>query len=455
MTTTTSFCFALLWCGLFACIHCVANSSPKLPFPPIRSTLGKGFMLNIPEEMLKHLEEDGKRMEKFDQRSHKHGKRTTFQFALRKGQEPRFSVEEFALKVIAPIDFPKGIPNYVVAFEYWVQRRSHTEEIGFHYDKDEAHASTKQRMVFPYMGTVTYLSHIGAPTLVLNQTTDQFGNSEVPVIPTNGILSYPVKGKHIWFHGKAQHGVHAKMNQSGKGERFTLLVNWWSKVPEPPNCIYLSDEDLSRLGLKPFPPSILAQWSPDSATQIEPSEIQTPNLAEAHNFTIVLPPNDQLTLRLPHLDLTANSLWTFSLPRTHVGFLGELDPNKATQRAHIQYSSNLFAFVFVDNTESRISMTQILHPIQWDLYHGGQVLEGIEIYIADAALCRNAMQSFGVNYTPGSGRQLPDIVVVDVTKKKHWMIPQNSNIPTEDSIRAFFAERLAARGKKMPLKSEL
>ena len=43
--------------------------------------------------------------------------------------------------------------------------------------------------------------------------TNQFGNAEVPFIPTDGLLSYPYRGKHLWFDGALQHGVHPQLAQ--------------------------------------------------------------------------------------------------------------------------------------------------------------------------------------------------------------------------------------------------
>ena len=79
----------------------------------------------------------------------------------------------------------------------WVQRLSATGSIGFHYDKDEAYASSAMAMRFPYVSTVTYLSGDGgAPTLILNQTTPN-GFDRVPPVPIRGQLVYPRRNRHI------------------------------------------------------------------------------------------------------------------------------------------------------------------------------------------------------------------------------------------------------------------
>lgn len=72
-------------------------------------------------------------------------------------------------------------------FQYKVE---HDEDIGFHFDKDEAVASDEMRMVLPTLSTVTYLSDVGGPTLIFNQTTLN-GNMNVPLIPESGALFFP------------------------------------------------------------------------------------------------------------------------------------------------------------------------------------------------------------------------------------------------------------------------
>jgi hypothetical protein len=53
---------------------------------------------------------------------------------------------------------------------------------------------------------VTYLSNVGAPTLILNMTTPA-GNGNVPIIADQGYLSFPRTAKHTIFHGRLMHGV--------------------------------------------------------------------------------------------------------------------------------------------------------------------------------------------------------------------------------------------------------
>ena len=133
------------------------------------------------------------------------GKRQTFWIG--RDQAPRCAAER-AIKLLQEFTFPDSLggPSAfgVVGCKYWVQARGSDSDVDFHYDKDESAASNKQRMIFPSLSTITYLTDGGAPTVILNQTTNQFGNDEVPAVPSEGYLSFPMAGKHLHFNGHAQ-----------------------------------------------------------------------------------------------------------------------------------------------------------------------------------------------------------------------------------------------------------
>lgn len=65
--------------------------------------------------------------------------------------------------------------------EWWVQVRECTDStaskpIGFHWDKDEELLDADGVNVHPYVSTVTYLTHHGAPTIVLDQHAPRNAN---------------------------------------------------------------------------------------------------------------------------------------------------------------------------------------------------------------------------------------------------------------------------------------
>lgn len=175
----------------------------------------------------------------------KFGKKTTWWLPLRdrkqRALEPRSAIEA-AIHHLFHRDFGAGdaeAHRSIAGAEWWIQEQSSHDDIGFHYDKDEAFATGKMTMKFPEVSTVTYLRADGAPTLVLNQTTPD-GNLEIPETPTEGWLCYPQRNKHLLFRGNLQHGVSGRLSRARRsgtpGSRRTLLVNWWREAPLPPNC---------------------------------------------------------------------------------------------------------------------------------------------------------------------------------------------------------------------------
>ena len=121
-------------------------------------------------------------------------------------------------------------------------------------------ASEHWQMSFPVLSTITFLDEIGAPTLILNQTTFD-GNGENPLIPEYGTLVYPKRGRHVIFRGDLQHGTVAGLTQSRDPERqrLTLLVNWWTDAaPLEPNTAEMSDDLAREYGL--YTPDEVKQW---------------------------------------------------------------------------------------------------------------------------------------------------------------------------------------------------
>jgi hypothetical protein len=125
----------------------------------------------------------------------------------------------------------------------------------FHYDKDEAVASDQMRMVFPLVSTVSYLTSVGGPTVILNMTSVD-GTHHVPPIAAVGHFSYPVGGRHTMFDGRMLHGVlPAPTDGPDSGHtRITLLVNWWTNTPHAPNCRALTPAEASRFVAASGPP---------------------------------------------------------------------------------------------------------------------------------------------------------------------------------------------------------
>jgi len=119
--------------------------------------------------------------------------------------------------------------------------------VQFHWDKDEEFRIQTQMCIHPHLSTVTYLSDIGAPTLVLDKRADLDGVLIQNHGDTCGFLSWPKKRKHLSFDGRYLHSAPAELLPEGKFQeqchvpveyannalisrrykRVTFLVNIW------------------------------------------------------------------------------------------------------------------------------------------------------------------------------------------------------------------------------------
>ena len=120
------------------------------------------------------------------------------------------------------------------------------DEVGLHFDADyELEEQATNLMLHPRLATVTYLSDVGAPTMVFDQKSPPMQDLKKTTLE-KGInkawLSHPRLGKHTVFDGRLLHGAPALFFPSQKRiteeeppskrrkiskKRYTLLVNIW------------------------------------------------------------------------------------------------------------------------------------------------------------------------------------------------------------------------------------
>lgn len=114
------------------------------------------------------------------------------------------------------------------------------DDIGIHFDADYGLEDALPCLIHPHISTITYLSDIGVPTLILNKHSpppEDEGKVSLAGTIEQGYLSYPKIGKHIAFDGRMLHGASAAFfpsspasSSAGKnsdGKRITFLVNIW------------------------------------------------------------------------------------------------------------------------------------------------------------------------------------------------------------------------------------
>lgn len=92
--------------------------------------------------------------------------------------------------------------------------------ISFHWDKDEdlRLMCGGTMYIHPHLSTVTYLTDLGAPTVVLSKRVDpmtglyrQEESSEM----VEGLVSWPRKGKHLSFDGRYLHAAPSDLMEEG------------------------------------------------------------------------------------------------------------------------------------------------------------------------------------------------------------------------------------------------
>ena len=69
--------------------------------------------------------------------------------------------------------------------EWWTQVIDTDDDIGFHWDRDYGEEEKHGKHIYPAFGTVTYLSSLGGPTVVL----DMEGTSNSSISPKNNCKS--------------------------------------------------------------------------------------------------------------------------------------------------------------------------------------------------------------------------------------------------------------------------
>jgi len=168
--------------------------------------------------------------------------RSEGEFWFGRSDEPRDILEE-AIHRLLVYDLQHILPGGVAATVAGVSwriiylnnsRPQHT----FHFDSDEAtdYAMEDIPLIHPLLSTVTYLSDLGGPTVLMNYT---MADPEDPLkLPSNMWLVMPRAGKHLAFDPRLLHGVLSALRSpcvsslagcagSSRDSRFVLGMNFW------------------------------------------------------------------------------------------------------------------------------------------------------------------------------------------------------------------------------------
>ncbi len=312
--------------------------------------------------------------------------------------------------------------------EWWIQARSSTQGIGFHYDKDEAYASLHMRMSFPILSTVTYLTDTGAPTLILNQTSLD-GSVEEPEVPEVGHLSYPRKNRHIVFRGDLNHGVASSLSLSPPGgDRLTLLVNWWTEKPMEPNCRVMTDEIAKRVGFY-YPDSVQYEKSV-AANRVSLSPLL--NVTGTSNFgrhEESFPPGDAFYYDMPPLsDLVAGTLYEVKWDWDHVfATVGHLDLWNQNQMGSLFRIKEPKCLVFVESDADLKDINVWLQPL------AKRYMGEVKVYTGTKRKAGNAWSNFGVTES-----DLPTAVMHDTQADRKMKLKESlGEVAVEDMWKSF------------------
>jgi len=110
--------------------------------------------------------------------------------------------------------------------------------ISFHWDKDEELRlmTGGSLYIHPHISTVTYLTNIGAPTMVLDCMVDPASGSDgLPDLNKpvkGGFISWPRTGKHLSFDGRMLHAAPIDLMEEGEFERQCEIKNTTTKTSQ-------------------------------------------------------------------------------------------------------------------------------------------------------------------------------------------------------------------------------
>ena len=358
----------------------------------------------------------------------------------------------------------------IIGAEYWVQMVSASEGINFHYDKDESLASNKGIMMYPLISSILYLTDIGAPTLILNQTSID-GNYESPEIPDQGYLSYPKENRYTMFRGNLQHGVLASAAKgSSAGVRKTLLINWWAKVPEPPNTIEMTDKNARTLGILNKPKDELSigeilteltslesarnnengrtrrrkQVAVDSlsgddlhydasAIQISGNELIPTTLSiDDHEgnkrHQLEIPPGDMHFIYLPQQLIEGIYYIQWGLSESY-GAVGMLDLFKSNQVSQL-FNYKKPKLLILYHHEDKLTYKKLLHFI---LPFAKKYIDEVKVYFCPYDKCGDALRAFGL-----SPEDLPRLVIDHTSINAKFVQAKEDYAPTKDSLMKFW-----------------
>ena len=127
-------------------------------------------------------------------------------FFVAAGATPRCGLEALALSVFRLHTRGATFDPETSGAEWWTQVIDADDDIGFHWDQDYGVADCGVN-VHPHLATVTYLSTLGGPTIVLDHASPVQHGADFTARPQRCWVSRPALGKHMCFDGRLLHAA--------------------------------------------------------------------------------------------------------------------------------------------------------------------------------------------------------------------------------------------------------
>ena len=115
-----------------------------------------------------------------------------------------------------------------------------SSQVAWHWDKDYSLEQSGIN-ISPHLGTVTYLSNVGAPTVMMDKTCSTDYSEDISGDANQAFLSRPAFGKHVVFDGRFLHAAPSELSlwpvdapfartaptTTQLDQRVSFLVNIW------------------------------------------------------------------------------------------------------------------------------------------------------------------------------------------------------------------------------------
>jgi hypothetical protein len=137
-------------------------------------------------------------------------------YFIKANEKPRTYLEKMALEIFGHHTSTLSFNPSTSGAEWWTQVIDTRDDIGVHWDRDYDLEEEEGLHVYPYLGTVTYLSNVGAPTVVFAKEGTSNASESIIGPITELFLSSPVATNHIAFDGKMLHAAPLEFTEANE-----------------------------------------------------------------------------------------------------------------------------------------------------------------------------------------------------------------------------------------------